>query len=121
MNRDQILKKLAPLLKSIYERQSGGCCLHGIVDDGNWDSSYSDDMLEHEDCREAHELIHELDFEDRCLIEHDGGENLRFAEPEPEDDYEGEESCQDCGMNPVGGHPPQCDACYEAEREDDDQ
>ncbi len=115
MNRDQILKKLAPLLKSIYDRQSGGCCLHVIVDDGNWDSSYPDDMLEHEDCREAYELIQEMDFEDRCRIVHDGGENVRFEDPEPEDDYEEyEETCEDCGMNPVGGHPPLCDGCAQA-------
>jgi hypothetical protein len=120
-DRDQILKELAPLLRKVYKRQSGGCCLHGIVDDGNWDSTYPDDWLKHKECREAYALIQEMDEDDRSKLEHDGGDNLRFAE-EPEDDgYEDyDETCEDCGMNPVGGHPPLCDNCHEAMQEDPD-
>jgi hypothetical protein len=27
-----------PLIESIYSRHSAGCCLHIVIDDGNWDS-----------------------------------------------------------------------------------
>jgi len=113
---EKIVKELAPLLKKIYERQSGGCCLHGIVDDGNWESTYPDDWLKHKDCREAYALIQQMDPDDRERLEHSGGDELRLLPLiEDDDGFEDyEETCEDCGMNPVGGHPPLCDGCHES-------
>jgi len=88
-NREAVLRELAPLVRTIYQRDDNGCCLHAMLDDGNWELIYEDDLLEHDDCRKAHELLQELALEDRLLLEHDGGRGLHFGElPQFDDEYD---------------------------------
>lgn len=74
------LTRLAPLLKSIYDRNSAGCCLHVIVDDGNWDCVIDPDDCVHDDCKQAAEIISDMDMETREAIRHDAGMNVRFGD-----------------------------------------
>jgi len=74
------LDQLAPLLRSIYSRNSGGCCLHVMVDDGNWDCFVDDDDCTHDDCKRAALILADMDLGDRERITHNGGVELAFAD-----------------------------------------
>lgn len=87
------LEKLAPLFKSIYRRNKSGCCLHIVIEDGNWESlGDPDDKKDypHKDCREAARLLLTIPLEYRELIGHDGGKELEFVD-------EDEHRCPECG------------------------
>lgn len=88
--RDQ-LNRLQPLLKSIYNRNSAGCCLHAVVDDGNWDCGIDEDDCLHEDCREAAEILNEMGVETREKISHKAGLELCYKDEDGGILYEAED------------------------------
>ena len=90
ISEEEFVKLAQPLFKSIYKRNSGGCCLHSVIDDGNWDSlSYSED-LKHKDCRKLNELLVRLDLEIRERIDFNVKTSALTILPEEEDESEGE-------------------------------
>jgi len=88
--RDQ-LRRLQPLLKSIYNRNSAGCCLHVVIDDGNWDCGIDEDDCLHEDCRQAAEILIEMGLETRERIAHSAGLELRYVGEDGSILYEAED------------------------------
>ena len=52
ISEEDFIKQAQPLFKSIYKRNSGGCCLHVIVDDCNWDCTLDEENIKHKNCRE---------------------------------------------------------------------
>jgi hypothetical protein len=91
ISEEGFVKQAAPLYKSIYKRNSGGCCLHVIIDDCNWDCSMDVDELKHKDCRKLYELIQCLDLDVRWRIEYDVKTGI--LEIGPDED----ECCPECG------------------------
>lgn len=85
------LDRLAPLLRSIYSRNSGGCCLHVMVDDANWDCPVDDDDCTHEDCKQAAIILSDMCLGDRERITHSAGVNLAFADEDGHILYETKE------------------------------
>ena len=75
MTESEFISKAQPLFQSIYRRNSGGCCLHVIIDDQNWDCGMDDSDLRHKDCRELYKLIHNLDelLRERINYDHETG------------------------------------------------
>lgn len=57
------LPQLTPLVRGIYQRHTGGCCLHILIDDGNIENAHAQFCLdearrqEHADCTAAAELL----------------------------------------------------------------
>ena len=55
--------EVMPLVKAIYRRHSGGCCLHIVTDDGNVENGHVDFCLRrsrelgHADCIEVAEML----------------------------------------------------------------
>jgi len=55
-----------PLVRKVYDQHGAGCCLHVVVDDGNWQQCFADSCLEwarengHPDCIAAAEMLAQM-------------------------------------------------------------
>jgi len=90
ISEEEFVKLAQPLFKSIYKRNSGGCCLHNVIDDENWDHLSDDEDLKHKDCRKLNELLVRLDLEIRERIDFNVKTSALTILPEEEDESEGE-------------------------------
>lgn len=94
-DHEELVEKMLPLYKSIYRRDSNGCCLHVVIEDSNWESIGDPDDKEeykHKDCRALAKILNEIWPDDRYEIEWDAKtKTLEFIP-------EGEE-CECCGRH----------------------
>jgi hypothetical protein len=70
MELPEIVERLDVLTKAIYELSAVGCCLHIVLDDGNWQPEniiWCWDRAKHGVCREVAELLWLLTDEQREL------------------------------------------------------
>jgi hypothetical protein len=70
MTKSELIRRLDVLVKAIYETPAGGCgcCLHIVLDDGNWERHHVEWCLEHAEhgiCKEVAELLLKLTDEGR--------------------------------------------------------
>lgn len=90
MTEQEFIDKATPLFKSIYRRHSAGCCLHVIIDDGNWDCVYDPDSpdIKHDDCRALAAILQEIPLENkwRLTVRHNPLV-LRFVEEDEDEDW----------------------------------
>lgn len=87
MTEEDFIEQAQPLFRSIYKRSGAGCCLHVVIDDGNWDCMIDDADLKHKDCRKLNELIWQLDYDERERICYDIKTKALTFEEEEDDDY----------------------------------
>lgn len=70
------IRTLQPLAQLIYNRHSGGCCLHIVLDDGNVDNDHVEFCLkeasvnEHQDCFALAVLLRECSRTQRIKLGH---------------------------------------------------
>lgn len=72
MTKSELIRTLDTLVKAIYETPRGGvgCCLHIVLDDGNWEEEHVRWCLEnakHGICKDVCELLLRLTDEGREL------------------------------------------------------
>lgn len=70
LEKSDLIRRLDVLVKAIYETPEGGCgcCLHIVLDDGNFEEDHVRYCLEHAQhgiCREVAELLLKLTEEGR--------------------------------------------------------
>ena len=60
-----------PLVHSIYERHSAGCCMHIVLDDGNLEDGsieFCRGIAEHDDCRRLADMMLQMTMSQRRRI-----------------------------------------------------
>jgi len=70
IKHEDLLRRLDVLIGAIYELNEVGCCLHIVLDDGNWkreDVQWCLERAQHGICREVAELLLKLDDKEREL------------------------------------------------------
>lgn len=89
MKHADLIRRLDVLVGAIYELNEVGCCLHIVLDDGNWKREHVQwclERTEHGVCREVAELLLKLDDNERRL-------RLKFAHIDFKSDLATLEAC----------------------------